>query len=355
MRHQGTAREKGKMKGRWILCLCGMALCTGCATQIRVNMLQPAEYHEASLTKTVAVMPFAGPDGQAVAAEFEAVLGGINIDEKQYFTVVDRSAIDKTVSELKLGQSGLVDAGTAAKIGDLVGAQGIYTGVVTQSAWNDSRYQETRQECAAREIKRDARGKLTEGSCISWRSRPVSCIRRVATFACSPKLIEVRTGKVLYTHNLTGSADAAACQDGRPLPGGPELLDKAQEQVKAQFRKDIAPHYVTRQITLMDDTAGMTSTEAKDRLKQGLEYADKGRMDQACEHWGTARVLSPNAPSVLYDLGVCAESRGDFDAALGLYREADRQLGKPEDRITLALGRMNEAIKNRKKLQEQLK
>ena len=110
----------------------------------------------------------------------------------------------------------------------------------------------------------------------------------------------------------------------------------------------------TLQISLMDETTGMTSGEAKDKLKQGIEYASKGRMDQACELWGTARILSPNAP-VLFDLGVCAESRGDSDAALNLYREADKQLGKPDDRITLALNRMSEAIKNRKRLEEQLK
>ncbi|MCX5819038.1 MAG: hypothetical protein NT047_03895, partial [Deltaproteobacteria bacterium] len=185
-----------KRAARGVLLLLITGMLAGCATQIRLNMLLPADYHEASLTKTVAVLPFGGPDGAAATAEFEAVLGGINIDDKRYFTVVDRSSIDKTISELKLGQSGLVDAGTAAKIGDLVGAKGIYTGIVTQSAWNDSHYRETRQECTQREIKRDDKGRTYEGNCIRWRNHEVSCIKRVAGFACSPKLIEVRTGRV---------------------------------------------------------------------------------------------------------------------------------------------------------------
>jgi tetratricopeptide (TPR) repeat protein len=352
-----TVINAGQLKraATGFLSLLIMGLFTGCATQIHLNMLLPADYHEASLTKTVAVLPFGGPDGAAAAAEFEAVLGGINIDDKRYFTVVDRLSIDKTISELKLGQSGLVDAGTAARIGDLVGAQGIYTGIVTQSAWNDSHYRETRQECTQREVKRDDKGRTYEGNCIRWRSRPVSCIKRVAGFACSPKLIEVRTSRVLYAQNLSGSADASGCEDENPLPGGQELLRKAKEIAKAEFRKDVAPHYVTRQVSLMDDTAGMTSGDAKDKLKRGIEYAAKGRMDQACELWGESRILSPSTPSILYDLGICAESRGDFDAALKLYREADKQLGKPDDRITLALNRMTEAIRNRTKLQQQLK
>lgn len=347
--------KRMKLAAGVFLGLLMMALFTGCATQIRMNMLLPAEYHEASLTRTVAVLPFSGPDGAATSAEFEAVLGGINIDNKQYFTLVDRSSIDKTISELKLAQSGLVDAGTAAKIGGLVGAQGIYAGVVTQAAWNDGPYKETRQDCVQREIKRDDKGRTYEGSCIRWRSHQVSCTKRVAGFACSAKLIEVRTSRILYAQNLSGTADASGCEDGKPLPGGPELLQKAKEIAKTEFRKNVAPHYVTKEVSLMDDTAGITSGDAKDKLKRGIEYAGKGRMDQACELWGESRILSPSAPSVLYDLGVCAESRGDFDAALKLYREADKQLGKPDDRITLALNRMNDAITNRTKLQQQLK
>lgn len=344
-----------KRSARLLLLLLVAGLLAGCATKINMNMLLPAEYHEASLTKTVAVLPFSGPEGAAAAAEMEGVLAGVNIDDKQYFTVVDRSAIDKTVSELKLGQSGLVDERTAARIGNLVGAEGIYTGVVTRSSWDDSPYREKRHECVRHEVLRDKKGRTFEGECISWRDRDIPCLRRVAGFSCSPKLIDVRTGRVLYTKNVSGTVADSSCEDQRPVLSGEDLLKKARDIAKAEFRKDIAPHYITRQITLMNDTAGMTSGEAKDKFKRGLEYAANRRMDQACELWGESRILSPSAPSVLYNLGICAESRGDLDAALKLYQDADKQLGKPDDRITLALIRTKEAIKNRMKLQEQLK
>jgi hypothetical protein len=63
-------------------------------------MLQPAEYHEASLTKTVAVLPFDGRGGQQITSEVEGVLGSISIDGKNYFTVVDRNAIDKIFKDI---------------------------------------------------------------------------------------------------------------------------------------------------------------------------------------------------------------------------------------------------------------
>jgi hypothetical protein len=104
-----------------VLLLLAVLLATGCATKIKVNMLKPAQYHQASLTKAVAVLPFSGPSGSEFAAEIEGILGSINIDDKAYFTLVDRAAIDKTLSEQKLSQSGLIDSRTAARIGRWLG------------------------------------------------------------------------------------------------------------------------------------------------------------------------------------------------------------------------------------------
>jgi hypothetical protein len=67
-----------------VLLLFVILLATGCATKIKVNMLKPAQYHQASLTKTVAVLPFSGPHGSEFTAELEGILGSINIDDKAY-------------------------------------------------------------------------------------------------------------------------------------------------------------------------------------------------------------------------------------------------------------------------------
>jgi tetratricopeptide (TPR) repeat protein len=77
-------------------------------------------------------------------------------------------------------------------------------------------------------------------------------------------------------------------------------------------------------------------------------------MDNACELWGEARNIAPNSHALLFNLGVCAESRGDLDAALSLYKQADKRLGKPDDDISSALNRIETAIKNRGKLKEAL-
>lgn len=326
----------------------------GCATKVKVNMLQPAQYHEASLTKTVAVLPFSGPGGQEFAAEIEGILAGIGIDDKQYFTLVDRASIDRVVSEMKFSQSGLVDQKTAVKLGKMIGAQGIYTGVVTQNNYDDNPYSERRQTCTRYEQRRDNKGRTYQGACIQWRYYNVRCTKRVANFAVSPKLIDVTTGRIIYSRNLSAMKDSSGCDDTTPAKSEIVLLDEAKKQVEKEFRRDIAPFYVTREISLIDSTDGIESKTAADKLKRGMEYADKGRLDSACELWGEARNLAGNSYAILYNLGVCAESRGDLDAALSLYKQADRILGKPNDDISLALGRVSEAIKNRSKLKQQL-
>jgi len=348
----GSART---VRGIILAMLALLFLSTGCATKIKINMLQPAQYHDASLTKRVAVLPFDGPGGAEIASEFEVILGGVLINNTPYFSLVDRAAIDKIISEMKFSQSGLVDQSTAARIGKMVGAQGIYTGAVTVNKAVDNPYTQRRQECAQRQIRYDKDGRSSEGPCIRWRYFNVNCTRRVANFAVSPKLIDVSTGKILYSRNLDGYADSAGCDDGRPASSEMELLEKAKGIAKMKFRVDVAPFYVTREIALMDSTDGIDSSEAKDKLKRGIDYADKKRMDQACELWGEANRLSPNSLSLVYNLGVCAESRGEFDKAISLYRQADKLLGKPDDDISKALNRVTESLQNQKRLTEELK
>ena len=125
--------------------------------------------------------------------------------------------------------------------------------------------------------------------------------------------------------------------------------------MKNSIRKDVAPYYLTVMITLKDSTDGIDSKEAKEKLSSGISYADKKRMDAACEQWGVARQLAPNSSSILYNLGVCAESVADIENAYKLYKQADRLIGKPDDDITLALARVNKALSTQKKLKEEIK
>jgi len=246
---------------------------------------------------------------------------------------------------------GLINASTAVKLGKMVQAQGIYTGSVSVANTKDQRYMEGREECEKVEQKYNKRTKEYENT-GKW---TVNCVKRTANFSAVPKLIAVETGKVFYSQNISGTAAAQGCEDGTPPSDESRLLDQAKGQALKTFRNDIAPYYVINTIKIMESTDKIDTSLAKDKLKEGVTGADKKRIDVACHSWGEAYNLAPNSPSLLYNLGICAESRADFQVALDLYNKADKELGKPDDDITLAILRASNAIKNQKSLKEQLK
>jgi len=323
---------------------------------VKTTTLATAKYHEAAKLKEVAVLPFEGTDGMEIAAEMEAVLASINLGDKQYFTLVDRTRLDRIISEMKLTQSALVNPDTAAQLGKMVGAKGIYTGVVTVSNINTGHFNEDRSKCIQTETKYDKKGRPYEGPCIKWNNYKVHCMKRTANLSVTPKLVEVESGRVVYANNLTGTANSSACPDSStPLASPFELMQRARQIVKQKFRTDVAPHYVTFEIKLMDSTDGIGSKEAEKKFEQGINFAKNNRLDRACELWGEARILSPNAASILYNLGICAEVTGDLEQAYDLYKKADRLMSSPDDRVSSALYRVSSQMQQQKKLKEQMR
>ena len=321
---------------------------------VKTTMLVPAKYHEASRLREVAVLPFDGKGGQGFAAEIEGTIASINIGDKQYFNLVDRVRLEKLISEMKLSQSALVDSNTAARVGRLVGAKGIYTGIITASDVSDSAYREERTRCAQTVTKHDKKGRAYE-ECAKYEKYAVSCTKRTAAFAFTPRLVEVETGMVVYSNNIGKSVERSVCSDSqKPLPGERELIEQAKQYGKEIFRTDIAPYYVTVEIELMDSDDGIISDTAKAKLAQGIDFAKNSRLDRACEIWGEARILAPNALSVLYNLGICSEVTGELEQALDLYKKADRMLIKPDDKVNAALARVQKRMQEQKKLKEQI-
>jgi len=327
----------------------------GCAAKVPVNMLKPARHHEAAMARTVAVLPFEGREGQEFASEIESVLGSITLDGKPYFTLVERASLDKIISELKFSQSGLVDSGRAAELGKMVGAQGIYTGTVRQN-FKSTSYQDNREECQRHEEPKDSKfmSKLL-AKCLEYRRWTVNCTKNVLNLTCNPKLIEVQTGRVIYTENINVTVQDDKCDDRGAVLSRGELLLNARAQVKKRFRQDIAPYYETRMVQLMDSTDGISSQQAADNLAIGITWAQNKRMDKACELWAAFPAETAKSYAVAFNLGVCAESRADYENACKLYRKSEDLLRRPDEEITAAIARASASARSAKKLSEQMK
>jgi len=332
------------------LCIIAIALClttvVACGTAIQTQVLVPAKAHKAAKLKRVAVLPFEGPKGYQIGADLEALLLGIYLHGQPYFSVIERTAIDMILKEQSLQLIGLVEAGSAARVGELLGAEGIILGTVTQYATEDRSYREKRSKC----IEKDE-----DGECKKKEDHEVKCTQRTAHVAFTPRVVDVSTGEIVASESLIGNTVSRACKDsGTPLSGRQEMLNQAKRTAFDAFRELMAPYYVSVQIKLLTKDGSKMPSDVKKTISRGVKWTKDGRYDRACELWSDAHQQHPGGYATLYLLGVCEEITGNLEGALTYYEKADRRTDAPVKEINEAIGRVNTSIDRQQRLDQQI-
>ena len=311
-----------------------------------MRMLIPAKSHKAATLKRIAVLPFSGRGGDEVADEITAMLVGIHINDKPYFTVIERSAIDRIRQEQRLQLSGEVDEDTATELGKLLGAEGLIIGKVSSST-NDKSYRENRTKCSYRN---------KEGKCTSWTKYTVSCTKRKAFFSFSPKIIEIADGNIVASEFFSAESHDSVCSDSqRALDSRQKLINEAKSKVVPRFRYIVAPYYVTIVVKLLKSDNTKIPDNAQKLIDSGFEWSKNGRTDRACEFWDKASEIHKEGYLIPYLLGICAEMSGKLLEAKDFYDKADRATPSPVTEISTAINRVNHSIGEQKQLSEQMK
>jgi tetratricopeptide (TPR) repeat protein len=289
---------------------------------------------EVARLKRVAVYPFEGYNAGVYRAEIEALLVSTTYQDKRYFSVVESARLDNVIREQRLGP--MFDESTAAKVGQLVGAQGIFMGSITNDRVSDSHYNVTVKECSYSD---------KDGKCQKWHDKNVPCTRRVANVAFTIRLVDVQTRIQSYNKDVSGQAVSEQCRgSGGATEDKDSLRRRARQVAYEEIRKDIAPYVTNLNIELMSSTDGIESRSAREDLESGLEWAKEDRLDRACELWQKARSQARQSVAIIYNIGVCAEASGDLQSAFELYQTADRLLMKPDPVINRALTRMQQHL-----------
>ena len=337
-----------------ILLFCTAVLTACAAPKVRSTVLVPSSYHDAAKLRHLAVLTIDGRGGKAFAAELDAALANVVAEGYPYFTLLERSRLDRLLAEQDLDARQLVDPDIAAEIGRLAGVLGLVGGKETRKL-TDTPYLDKRTLCLEREAP-PSNAKNSEGKCLRSKQYSVPCIKRELNLTFTPRVIDVATAKTVYSRELKSTKTDTVCVDsGRQLASEDVLHGQARERVIAAFVSDIAPHYETFRFNLMDSDDNISQAEALKWFESGLEFASKNRLDRACELWREADSLAPDAPALKYNLGVCAEINGELSSAQNLYRQADRLLDSPNNDISLALKRISTALANQRQLDEQMK
>lgn len=87
--------------------------------------------------KKIAIIPFSYADGRAGASKDGSVIAErltIKMINKHKFEIIERSVLDKVMTELKLQSSGMIDASSAQQLGKVLGVEAIVTGTLVETS-----------------------------------------------------------------------------------------------------------------------------------------------------------------------------------------------------------------------------
>jgi hypothetical protein len=98
------------------------------------------------------------------------------------------------------------------------------------------------------------------------------------------------------------------------------------EGVAGELARAFAPHVEDYSVRFRESTKGMPRDVEK--TFKAIVRQSQRDLPGACRGWSDLDAQLPNHPSILFDLGLCAEASGDLARAEDLYRRAQPLLGR---------------------------
>jgi len=343
-----------------LFALVASILASGCAQQVRIKAINPAEVGAMASKKKVAVSAFKN-DTVGLSGKIEAQIAKQKLDKKRYFTVLSRKDMAKVIAEQKLQSSEMMDEATTARVGKLIGAQAIINGEIATADAESSSYMEDREKCL--QYYKDGSG------CARYRYYKVKCNTTQATVSANINIINIETGGIIYGDTITREYSADSCKAGQTnlglltLDTGPkQILSKKQAlnrlatQIANEFVYKLTPNYIYFNVGLLDSIElDSVTSEQNDKFAIALEYIKVARYDKAKKLLSSLMdELDGRSYVVAYVYGVVFEATGEFDKAKELYTLADDLTVEPVAEINLAVKRIDSLIEKRDEAREQM-
>ncbi|MEP7008563.1 MAG: tetratricopeptide repeat protein [Sphingomonas bacterium] len=282
------------------------------AETITISGRFPAQNREASYLRKLAIDRFGGRDGEQLANAITSALGQASNGSGPHFTL--------------LGGGGV---GPARAQGTLSGS--------ANSDWEEHRVQLTRNRCVERAAPKDGE---REGECIKKADVPVPCTERTTSLTASLRIVRIADGAIVYSANKPRSETVSWCPGESPSSTAEATIAGMIAGIANEVRGEIAPHGDTYRIRFREDRAGL-SKEVAARFKDVVKLSQRDVV-AACTAWAEIDRDQPGQLSTVFNLGLCAEQRGDYPGALALYQRAVAM--KRADDLNTAVGRAQALI-----------
>lgn len=319
-----------------------LIISVGCSQKVTIRALEPSEIDRAASTKKLSVAVFEH-DRVGLSDKIEANLANQKIDNKNYFTMVNRKNFDKIIAEQKIQNSGLVDVSTAVQVGNLLGAEAIISGSVGRVASNDTHYLETRLRCA-------------DNKCKELVPYNVGCTKREVALSAEVRMVDVAKGDIIYADTMSKTSQWSHCiDDSNSLPSTEMAAQKLAATIAANFAYKLTPHYRYFEVVLLEKPDIKYNDREDKLLDVSLEYIKQNRFDKA-EKFLIDLIDSTGQKSYVpfYNIGVIKEAEGKYAEAQKYYKRADGLMIKPIEEINRACIRIEDLIEKNDRVKEQL-
>ncbi len=294
--------------------------------QVKSFVLQPPE-QVLPKVKRIAVMDFEGIGGREAADRLVSALledrRGIRTVEGGLFTsaregvthqawattkvyeVVERSQLEKVMSEQQLSQTGVINDTQAAELGRVLGVDAIVTGSVS----HDPKENRTREE---RTIYRDEK---QGGSYNIW----VDCLERQVTATVRMRIFSVETAQILGNKEVTRTDKKKECaEDVGKVPTKENLLASCIVSASYELENYFMPYFALVELEL----AKIKAKEYADKADEASKLAERGEIDEAYTLYYAIYQQDNYNPEALYNLGILNEVTGNFPQAHEMYQNA---------------------------------
>ncbi len=200
-------------------------------------------------------------------------------------------------------------------------ADGTLNGNVTTGV-QESRFKRKEKECVERE------GGKRDGKCLREEEVEKDCTRRVINVNADLRLARA-DGRVVYSVSRPRRDETSWCRGQNPPRTTEEAIRGMIVDIAENVRRDIVPSVETYSIRFRESTRGLPK-ELNRTFKDVVKQTQRD-LRAACAAWTAMDQQAPNHPSIVFDLGLCAEAEGDYDRAGALYSRAAQLIGRGDN------------------------
>lgn len=259
-------------------CIALVVASSAVAESVRITGRFPADYREASFLRRMGVGRIDGQDGRAMELAIERELAG-----RSHFSVV---ALDS--------RGGPVD--------------GIISGLITTEI-NESRFSRQREDCVEKK----------DDKCVKTEKIDEICRKRTISLLADLRITRDRDGRIVYSARKPRSSEVSWCPNDRSPSAVEGEIRGMIDGIAGEIAQEITPYTRTYSLRFYESRDGMDKAIGT-RFRDAIRNTQRD-LPGACAELASLEQEAPQF-AIAYDVGLCAEARGDYEAALAAYNRA---------------------------------